>query len=266
MGSPHRSNRRSTTSPPAHNPGRLPIRRLNRVEYVSVIRDLLALEIDGSALSPPDNSGLGFDNNAEVLSVTPALMARYISAATKVSRLAIGNPTIRPVTQVYAASQFGRQDSRMSEDLPFGTYGGLAVRHAFPLDGDYTFKIRLQRNTVGGTIRGIDEPHEIEARIDRALVRQFTIGGQYKGADAGILIAIPENEVEMQKLHTYRLGADKDLEFKIPVKAGTRIVGVAFSDNSPAMSEAVPVRSRSISGRFSDDAGEPDRHDRDPVR
>jgi hypothetical protein len=240
------------------NPGRLPIRRLNRVEYVSVIRDLLDLEIDGSALLPPDNSGLGFDNNAEVLSVTPALMARYISAATKVSRLAIGSPTIRPVTQVYAASQFGRQSSRMGEDLPFGTHGGLAVRHAFPLDGDYTFRIRLQRNTVGGTIRGIDEAHEIEARIDRALVRRFTIGGQYKGADSGILIAIPENEVEMQKLHTYRLEADKDLEFKIPVKAGTRIVGVAFSDSSPAMSEAVPVRSRSIKAAvFSDDAGDP---------
>src|SRR5712692_2849682 len=119
----------------APNPGRLPVHRLNRLEYVNVIRDLLALEIDGSTLLPEDNSGLGFDNNADVLSVTPALMSRYMSAATKVSRLAVGDSAIRPVIQVYSASQFGRQHGRMSEDLPFGTHGGLAIRHTFPLDG-----------------------------------------------------------------------------------------------------------------------------------
>src|SRR6185295_12952063 len=114
------------------NPGRFPVHRLNRVEYVNAVHDVLALDIDGGALLPADNSGLGFDNNADVLSVTPALMARYMSAATKISRLAVGDPAIRPVNQVYAASQFGRQDSRTSEDLAFGTHGGLSVRHAFP--------------------------------------------------------------------------------------------------------------------------------------
>src|SRR5436190_116411 len=129
-------------APVAPNPGRFPVHRLNRVEYVNAIHDVLALDIDGGALLPADNSGLGFDNNADVLSVTPALMARYMSAATKISRLAIGDPSIRPVKQVYAASQFGRQESRASEDLVFGTHGGFAIRHPFPLDGEYTFKIQ----------------------------------------------------------------------------------------------------------------------------
>jgi hypothetical protein len=246
------------TAAASPNPGRFPIHRLNRVEYVNAIHDVLALDIDAAALLPADNSGLGFDNNADVLSVTPALMARYMSAATKISRLAVGDPAIRPVNQVFNAYQFGRQDSRASEDLPFGTHGGMAVRTAFPLDGEYSFKIKLQRNTVGNTIRGIEDSHEIELRLDRALVKRFQIGGEYKGSDPGILIAIPENEIEMQKLHTYRLTADKDLEIRIPVTAGTRTVAVAFTDRAAGVSERVPVRSQSIkSSVFSDDVGDP---------
>ena len=84
----------------APNPGRVAVHRLNRLEYINVIEDLLALEID-PALLPVDDPGIGFDNNADVLSVTPSLMARYLSAATKVSRLAVGNPAIRPAIQVY---------------------------------------------------------------------------------------------------------------------------------------------------------------------
>ena len=164
--------------------------RLNRLEYVNAIRDLLGLEID-AAMLPVDNPGLGFDNNADVLSVTPALMSRYLSAATKVSRLAMGNPAIRSVMQVYRASEFAYQDVRMGDDMPFGTRGGLAVRHAFPLDGEYAFRLRLQRNSVGDVIRGIDQEQEIEVRIDKALVQTFTVGGKYQGPDPGILIAIP---------------------------------------------------------------------------
>jgi len=242
----------------APNPGRFPVHRLNRVEYVNAIHDVLALDVDGAALLPADNSGLGFDNNADVLSVTPALMARYMSAATKISRLAIGDPAIRPVKQVYAASQFGRQDSRITEDLVFGTHGGFAVRHPFPLDGDYTFKVRLQRNTVGNTIRGIDAEHEIELRLDRALAKRFNIGGEFKGQDFGILIAVPENEPEMQKRHAYLLHADEALEFRMPIKAGTRIVSVAFADSAPRVSEGVPQRPQSYKSTvFADDAGAP---------
>ena len=240
------------------NPGRVALHRLNRTEYVNAIRDLLALEIDGAALLPSDLSGLGFDNNADVLSITPALMARYMSAATKISRLAVGSESIRPIIQVYQAPEFGRQDARMGDRLPFGTYGGLAVRHAFPLDGEYGFKIRLQRNRVGNTIRGLDDQREIEVRLDHGLLRRFTIGGEYKGTDPGILIAIAEDEVEEQRLHTYRLTADDHLEFRMPVKAGTRLVSVAFADVAASVSESVPLSPRSIKASvFTDDAGNP---------
>ena len=88
--------------------------------------------------------------------------------------------------------------------------------------------LRLQRNTVGNTVRGMDREHEIELRVDRSLVKRFKVGGQAKGTDFGILIAIQEDEVEQQRMHTYRLSADSNLEFRIPMKAGTHLVSAAF--------------------------------------
>jgi mono/diheme cytochrome c family protein len=240
----------------APNPGRVAVHRLNRVTYVNAIRDLLALDID-PALLPVDNGGVGFDNNADVLSVTPALMNRYMSAATKVSRLAVGDATIRPATQVYRASEWATQTARTSEDLPFGTRGGFAVRHTFPLDGQYEFKVRLKRNFFGGTIHGIDDEHEIEVRVDGQVVQRYRVGGKYKGADPGILIAIPEDEVEAQKLHAYHLDADKDFNFRIPLKAGQRLVTAAFADNLPSVSEMVPLQPRSLKSANFDDASAP---------
>ena len=242
----------------APNPGRVSVHRMNRFEYVNVIDDLLALEIDPSML-PVDDAGIGFDNNADVLSVTPALMARYLSAATKISRLALGNPrAIRPAVQVRRASEFAFQDDRAGEEMPFGTHGGLAVRHVFPLDGVYAFKIRLQRNGVGDTIRGIDYEHDVQVRVDHALVRTFSVGGKYPGPDPGQHNAIPEDDVESQRLHTYRLTADDHLEFRMPVKAGVRLVTAAFTDRRPRAPESVPLvpvsRPHSV---FVDDAGTP---------
>src|SRR6185295_15006237 len=131
-------------------------------------------EIDGSAFLPPDDSGFGFDNNADVLSITPALMARHMSAATRISRLAVGSPENRSVIQVYTVPEFAEQDARMGEDLPFATHGGLAVRHTFPLDGEYVFKLRLQR-PIEGTIKGIEDEHELELRLDHALLKRFRV-------------------------------------------------------------------------------------------
>ena len=241
----------------APNPGRVAVHRLNRLEYINVIEDLLALEID-PALLPVDDPGIGFDNNADVLSVTPSLMARYLSAATKVSRLAVGNPAIRPAIQVYTASEFAFQDVRMGEDLPFGTHGGLAVRHAFPLDGEYTFKLRLQRSGIGDTIRGMDTEHEIQVRLDHGLVQRFTIGGQYPGYDPGLVTGIPEDDVENQRRNKYRLTADDHLEFRMPVTAGTRLVTASFTDRAPAVSELVPlVPASRHQWVFTDDAADP---------
>ncbi|HEY7171630.1 MAG TPA: DUF1587 domain-containing protein, partial [Vicinamibacterales bacterium] len=176
----------------AINPGRVVAHRLNRLEYLNAVHDLLDLDIDPSIV-PPDSPGVGFDNNADALSVTPSLMNRYMSAASKVSRLAIGDPGITPAIQVYRASEFAPQVARNGEDAPFGTHGGLIVRHTFPLDGEYSFKLRMQRNTIGDTIRGIDSAHEIQVRIDYGLVRRFTIGGKYKGYDPGLVNGAPED-------------------------------------------------------------------------
>ena len=216
------------------NPGRVASRRLNRVEYVHVVEDLLGLEVDGEELLPSDMAGFGFDNNADVLSITPGLMSRYIAAATKISRAAVGSPDIRPVMQLYQVG-YERRDVRAGEDLPFATHGGLAVRHHFPLDGEYVFAVRLKRNETIETIDGIAEnEHRIEIRIDHALVEEFAIGGKYPGPDPGSLIAVPEDDVEGQRLHEYRMTADHALEVRVPVEAGTRLLSVAFADSAPS--------------------------------
>src|SRR5262249_39655197 len=128
------------------NPGRpATVHRLNRAEYTNAIRDLLGIEIDGRALLPPDDSGYGFDNNADVLSISPMLLDQYISAASKISDLAVGAVTGRPGFQTYSVPKFLLQEDRMGEDLPFGSRGGIGIRQYFPLDGEYVVRIRLQR-------------------------------------------------------------------------------------------------------------------------
>jgi len=221
------------------NPGRVASRRLNRVEYVYVIQDLLELSVDGAELLPSDMAGFGFDNNADVLAMTPALMARYIAAATKVSRVAVGSPENRPDGRVYSLG-FEIQDARMHEDMPFGTHGGLAARHSFPLDGEYIFTIRMKRSAGGtsGRISGIAEnAHDIELRIDHALVKRWNIGGRFPGALPGLAIA--DDDVEAIRTHEYRMTADKDLEVRIPVEAGQRLVSVAFIDSNPTPVDGV---------------------------
>ena len=218
----------------APNPGRVASHRLNRTEYVNAVRDLLALEVDGEALLPSDMAGFGFDNNAEVLSITPALMARYIAAATKISRAAVGSTDNRPVMQVYRTG-FERRDVRLDERMPFASHGGLAVRHHFPLDGEYVFTIRMKRNGTSQVIEGIGErAHRIEVRVDRALVRRYEVGGKYPGPDPGSLIAPREDDIAGKQLHEYRMTADDGMTFRLPLTAGTRLVSVAFTDAAPS--------------------------------
>jgi hypothetical protein len=216
----------------APNPGRVVSRRLNRAEYVNAIYDLLGLEVNGSELLPSDMAGFGFDNNADVLCITPALMARYITAATKISRVALATPDNRPAANRYKVEVGTRQDARMGEEMAFATFGGLAVKHTFPLDGDYAFQMRLERDQ-DGLINGITAEHQIELRVDRALVKRFEIGGEYKEPDGGQLIAVPEDDVLGMKVHKYYISADDALTVRIPVRAGTRTVTAAFVESEP---------------------------------
>ena len=226
------------------NPGRVASRRLNRAEYVNAIRDLIGLDVNGAELLPSDMAGFGFDNNADVLSITPSLMSRYIAAATKISRLAVASPDNRPLMQVYKVG-FEDRSARSGEDMPFGTRGGLAVRHNFPLDGEYVFKLRLKRNGTVSTIDGIEEDaHQIEVRIDHGLVKRFTIGGKFKGRNPGLLIAVPEDDREGQAIHDYRQTADDELEVRLTIKAGARLVTAAFTDSAPSPENMFRARVR----------------------
>ena len=211
------------------DPGRPAVHRLNRTEYVNSIRDLLNLEVDGRSLLPPDDSGFGFDNNADVLSMSPALLDRYMAAATKISRLALGDPTVAPVITRYDVPRRLRQEGRMSERLSFGSRGGMAIRHAFPLDGEYIFKVRLGRVGEYG-INGLDRGDKLEIRLDRSLLKSFTVGGveELKGLIYDNQEPIPLDRPDLLRRKIYENSADDDLEVRIHVQAGSRTVGVSF--------------------------------------
>ncbi len=207
------------------HPGRVPVHRLNRTEYANAIRDLLALEVDGRSLVADEPVPTGFDNVASVLTVSPALLESYMSAASTVSRLALGDPTLNPVVDTFKVPTAMVQDDRAGERQPFGSRGGTTVRYQFPLDGDYTIKVVLKRQLYLYLI-GMGEAHQIDVRLDGALLKRFIIGGEGKGMTApesfaGNTQGDPGWEVYM---HT----ADEGLEVRVPVKAGTRDVSVSF--------------------------------------
>ena len=219
-------------------PGRVPTHRLNRAEYANAVRDLLALEIDGAELLPADDVGHGFDNLAGTLALSPALMERYLSAARRISRLAVGDPTIGPgfTSKTYVVPINMAQNDRMSEDLPFGSRAGLAVRHRFPLDGEYLVTIRLQRS-VYEYIVNLDESHDLDVRIDGRRVARFTVGGEAPPRPApvsfsGTFVAAGGRGYPSQAWDDYRTGADEDLAVRVEVSAGTRVVGVSFAGQS----------------------------------
>jgi cytochrome c553 len=218
------------------DPGRVPVHRLNRVEYVNAIRDLLGLQIDARTLLPADDADRqGFDNIAGVLSVSPALIERYMSAARKISRLAVGDPSLVPVFETYKTPKMLTQDERMDEDLPFGSRGGLAVRHWFPVDAEYVVKVRLKRQLYD-YILGMGEPHQLEVRLDGKRVQRFSVGGEATGRPApatfvGNMLGSPEWEKYMHE-------ADYGLEVRVAVTAGEHVVGASFID-APIQLEGV---------------------------
>ena len=180
------------------NPGATGLHRLNRTEYANAIRDLLALEIDAGTLLPADDSSEGFDNLADVLSVSPALLERYVSAAEKISRLAVGDSGISPSTATYRVPSDFSQSAHV-EGLPLGTRGGTLIRHDFPLDADYAIKVRARGAAIGLGAVGF-QGDQMEVTLD---------GERLKLADAAAV-----------------------LDLQVKVKAGPHALGVAFVKRS----------------------------------
>jgi mono/diheme cytochrome c family protein len=219
------------------NPGRTAaLHRLNRREYANAVRDLLGVEIDPKAMLPPDEQAYGFDTNADALSMQPALLDRYLAAAAKIARLVVGDPTIPAGFERYTAlkdnsneSTWLWQNERLGEEFPLGSRGGIVARHYFPVDGEYVFKIRLDR-TDTGLIRGLQARSDIDIRIDGGRVGQLTVGGTPEFT-AGSVNAIgnPDYSDSRSPLAT----ADDRLEVRASVKAGLRqvIATIVKADN-----------------------------------
>jgi hypothetical protein len=214
------------------NPGRIgAVQRLNRTEYNNAIRDLFALDVDMKPLLPGDDTADGsFDNFADSLSISTAHLERYMSVARQVTRLATGLPPAKATVETFEIPLHILQEDRMSEDLPFGSRGGLAVHYEFPVDGEYTIKVRLQRQ-YQDYLKGMGWPQKLEIRLDGKLLKRFTVGGGAKGRPAASSYAgdgepgfagDPEWETYMQ------LTGDAGLEVRIPVQAGSHVVSASF--------------------------------------
>jgi hypothetical protein len=214
------------------NPGRgSAVHRLNRTEYTNAVRDLFALDVDVTDLLPGDETADGsFDNFADVLTISRAHLERYLSVARQVTRLAVGLPPTSPGIDTFEIPLHVVQDARQSEDLPLGSRGGLAIPYHFPVDGEYLIKVRLRRQ-YQAYLMGMGWPQQLDVRLDGRLLERFTVGGDARGIPAAASYAgdgepgfagAVEWETYMQ------LTGDADLEVRVPVEAGPRVVGVSF--------------------------------------
>ena len=201
------------------NPGRTDtFRRLTRTEYRNAVRDLLALDVDVTALLPRDDASFGFDNVSAV-GLSPLLMERYLSASQKVSQLAVGPVGLGPGSHVVVLPVDLTQEDHF-DGLPFGTRGGAAVDYHFPLGGEYDIQVRLSRNR-NENVEGLTEPHTMEITVDGERVGLFTVtpnrnrfGDYYADEDV-----------------------DKGLEVRVAVTAGLHRVGATFIKKNSALIE-----------------------------
>ncbi len=210
------------------DPGRTQaFHRLNQTEYRNVVRDLLALDIDIDELIPADPPDqYGFDNNAEVLSLSPVLMERYVAAAHKIAETAGGSAPRGAALQTYEIPLNLIQDDRLSDELPFGSRGGAAIEHNFPVDGDYRITVKLQTNYVD-FVRGIDQSHQLELSLDGELLDVFDFGGDAPGTPAPYSYA--GNIRGSDDWEEWSMAfAEQGFEVRMPVQAGPRVIGATF--------------------------------------
>ena len=189
------------------------MRRLNRTEYQNAIRDLLALDIDAATLLPKDEASHGFDN-VTVGDLSPTLLARYISAAQKISKLAVGTAPHSQGGDTIRIRPDITQEEHV-EGLPLGTRGGALLPYTFPQDGEYDIQIRLTRDR-NEDVEGLHEQHEVELLLDRELLKSFTVA--------------PPKDHNFEKV-------DQHLKARIPVKAGPHQLGITFLKNPSELLE-----------------------------
>jgi hypothetical protein len=207
------------------NPGRTEtLRRLNRTEYQNAIRDLLSVDIDAAALLPADESGHGFDN-VTVGDLPPALLDRYISAAQKISALAIGSTQASLQSDIIRVPPDVTQEGHVA-GLPIGTRGGVSSPYTFAQTGEYDIQIYLARG-YSGDVDGLkdSQPHQIKVLLDRTPIGEFTIQRPENGDDSLI---------------------DRNLKIRVPVTAGPHDLAVTFVKNSSSLIETgrQPLQSR----------------------
>ncbi len=187
-------------------PGSVLLHRLNRAEYGNAIRDLLALNVDVTTLLPADDSSEGFDNIAEALKVSPALMEGYVSAAANISRLAVGDPGISGSTTTYRQpSGFAQTDH--IEGLPLGTRGGMEVEHTFPLDAEYTLKVGGRGGGRGLGPQRPDSTQYVELTLDGERVKVFPLGG--RGMDVKLPVTAGPHTLGAAVLNGYQPGLNE---------------------------------------------------------
>jgi len=187
------------------NPGSHLLHRMNRAEYANAIRDLLHLDVDAATLLPADDSSEGFDNIADALRVSPALVERYTTAAVKVSRLAVGNLLLSASTATYRVPGDLAQSNHL-DGLPLGTRGGTLIEHTFPLDADYSFRIRVRGAAIGLAAANL-QGEEIEISLDGERIK-----------------LVP---------------ATATIDLKLPITAGPHKVGVTFVRKPPPGADEV---------------------------
>jgi len=196
------------------SPGRAPLRRLNRTEYANAVHDLLGLDVDATALLPPDDSAFGFDNIADLLGTPPVLLERYLDAAGLIAALAVGDPGQNAGSTTYPVRQDLSQDQHI-EGMPLGTVGGTLVRHTFPLTGEYVLQTKLFRTNTDA-MRGLEYPHELEIAVDGARVFLGMVGGD---ADFHALYRASTASSD---------AIDARLQVRVPITSGPHTVTAAF--------------------------------------
>ncbi|HUI76723.1 MAG TPA: DUF1592 domain-containing protein [Bryobacteraceae bacterium] len=214
------------------NPGRVPLHRMNRGEYANAIRDLLAVDVDPSTLLPADDSSNGFDNIADVLGVSPALIERYVSAAAKISRLAVGDPETAPTDVTYTVKGDLTQTGTL-EGQPLGTRGGTVIRHNFPLDGEYLIKLSLTKLSFGQVFGEGAEGQELEVTLNGQRIKLYKLDEVpmfFMREKPGVPFPLePLSDPQEQRV---KMSPDIHLEFRSSFKAGPQTLGIAFLEKS----------------------------------